>query len=110
MEHLGTYEAGSDWTFTLTLNDRDGAAVNLKSGGDATLTAFVERNGAIYLNDVSVTIGGDTDGNPVTLPVTDTNSAKLPKGKFDLRIKAVLSDNTVLRWRQTFAIVTGGDV
>lgn len=110
MTHLGTYEAGSDWTWTLTLNDQDDANVDLKSGGSATITAFISRNNAIYLNDVSVTIGGDADGNPVTFTVTDTNSAKLPSGKFDLRLKAVLSDATVRRWRHTFDVATGPDV
>lgn len=109
MTHLGTYEAGSDWTWLLTLNDQSSAEVDLKSGGNATITLFAERNGALYLNEVSVTIGGDANGNPVTATVTDTLSRLLPKGKFDLRIKAVLNDNSVRRWKHTFDISRGAD-
>lgn len=109
MAHLGSYEGGSDWTWTLTLNDQDDAAVDLKSGGNATITAFIERGGALYKNDLSVTIGADADGNPVTLTIADTDSDDLPAGKFSLLIKAVLSDNTVRRWRHSFDVVRGAD-
>ena len=82
MTHLGTYEAGSSWAWTLTLNDQDGSPVDLKSGGDATVLGFVERKGAIYLNDQTISLSADPDGNPVSWAMSKANSAKLPAGEF----------------------------
>lgn len=110
MTHLGTFEAGSDFTLISTLNDQDGTVVDLKSGGDATVTGFVERNGAIYLNDRPITLNADADGNPVSWLFEDTDSNKLPAGNFKVLFKAVLSSAAVRRWRDSFTIVRGSDV
>ena len=53
MTHLGTFEAGSDFALIATLQDEDGVAIDLTGG---TVTGFVERNGATYLNDQSISL------------------------------------------------------
>lgn len=100
MTHLGTYEAGSDWDWVLTLQDQDGSTLNLTS---ATVVASVERNGALYSHDVSVTKEGDADDQPVTFSVTKAISRTYPAGLFRLIIESTESGVSRV-WRHTFRV------
>lgn len=109
MSHLGQYEANSDWTWTITLNDEDGSAVDLKDGGNWTVTFDVVKDGAIYLADIAATLNADADGNPPSFPMTAANSTKLPAGTYDLEILATRG-GTNRRWRHQFDVVRQGDL
>ncbi len=110
MAHLGTRQAGSDFTLVHTIVDDDGDAVDLSAGGTATVTAWLVLDGAIYLNDQSVTVTTASSGI-VTLSVADTDSDDLPAGKFKVHWKAVvITGGAVFRNTDTLKIVRGTDV
>ena len=102
---IGTYESDSDFDIVVTLNDQDGIVVDLKSGGDATVTASLKRGGATYLRNASVTLNADPDGNPPTLTIANAAAIKLPAGIFSIHFLAVLNDLSKRRWRDTIEIV-----
>lgn len=108
MSHLGTYEANSDWTWTLTLQDEDGADLDLKNGGSWTVTFDISKEGAVYLAGLSGSLDADADGNPPVLTMTSANSLKLPAGTYDLEILATLS-GTNRRLRHTFDVARAAD-
>ena len=103
---LGTVEAGSDVTFTLTLNDQDGSPVDFKAGGDATFETYVERNGVVWIltADITTSIGADADGNPITVALADTSTDDLANGRHVVVVRATLSSGAKRTWRETFVI------
>ncbi len=110
MARLGTRQAGSDFALVHTMLDDDGAAVDLSAGGTATVTGFLELNGAIYVDAASVTVTTASSGI-VTWSLTDTVSAVLPPGGYRVHFKAVrVSDSAVFRNTDTLKIVRGTDV
>ncbi len=110
MAHLGTRQAGSDFDLVHTIVDDAGAVVDLSTGGTATVTGFLERNGAIYLNGDSVTVTTAASGI-VTWTITDTVGLALPAGDYEVHFKSVsASDSTVTRNTTTFTLVKAGDL
>ncbi len=101
MTHLGTFEAGSDFSLIATLQDEDGVAIDLTGG---TVTGYVTNRGAIYLNALPVSLTTPASGI-VTWPFADTDSNKLPAGELDVIWNSVLAGTAVRIHRDTFTIV-----
>jgi uncharacterized membrane protein len=97
-----TLAAGSSQTITLTLsipNSQDSGIVNIGqvvltfSGTTATETISVETESQLSIDDVDVTVGGNTDSNLQDGNRIDDEAKPEDRVKFDIQIKNLFSDN-----------------
>lgn len=106
MTHLGTFEAGTTFSPIITLQDEDGSAVDLSTGGEAIVRLDMFRRGAVYVNDLSVAVTTAASG-VVTPTFTEAISTLFPAGTFDVVLRAVMGGGAIRMWRATITIVRG---
>lgn len=85
----GTFTAGDDWSFTMTLEI--GTTAQDVTGG--TVTATLSQNNVPVLSDISCTLTTPADGI-ISFTVSSADSAKFATGIVTGDIKAVVSSTT----------------